>query len=145
ADHLDLLDGSDTLVINFAPASGATLHLALGQPTLLSAAAGQLNGASLNASQGYVIQVGSLGDGSASAAAAAINTAYAVAGTAAEHITFIGQDSSGNLEAWRFGAGSAGNATADANGNHQVDAAELVHLATLVGVNAAQLHATDLA
>ncbi|MBA5638400.1 DUF4214 domain-containing protein [Duganella sp. LX20W] len=145
ADRLDLLDGSDTLVINFAPGSGATLHLAQGQPTLLSAAASQVSGAALNSSQGYVIQVGSLGDGSAGAAAAAINAAYAVAATSTEHITFIGQDSSGNMEAWRFGAGSTGNVTADANGNHQVDAAELVHLATLIGVNAAQLHATDLA
>lgn len=141
ADRLDLLDGSDTLVINFAPGSGATLHLAQGQPTLLEAA-GQVNGATLDASHGYVIQVGSLGDGSASAAAAAINAACVVAGTAAEHITFIGQDSSGNMEAWRFGAGAN---VADSNGNHQVDAGELVHLATLVGVNAAQLHATDLA
>jgi hypothetical protein len=145
ADRLDLIDGSDTLVINFAPGSGATLHLAQGQPTLLSAAASQVNGAALNTSQGYVIEVGSLGDGSAGAAAAAINAAYAVAGTAAEHLTFIGQDNGGNMEAWRFGAGPIGNVTADANGNHQVDAAELVHLATLIGVNAAQLHTADLA
>jgi hypothetical protein len=144
-DHLDLLDGHDTLVRNFAPGTGATLHVVQGQPALLGATVGQVAGAALNFDEhGYVIQVGSLGDGSASAAAAAINQAYTVAATAAEHATFIGQDSNGNMEVWRFGPGTGGGGPADANGNHLVDAGELVHLATLIGVDAARIGMADL-
>ncbi|MBA5604382.1 DUF4214 domain-containing protein [Duganella sp. FT3S] len=143
-DQLDLLGGSDTTITGFVPGSGATLHLAAGAPTLVDASAVRVAGTALtfDASHGNVIQVGSLGDGSAAATAAAINRAYAVAGTLNEHATFIGQDAGGNTQAWLFGAGGG---AADHNGNHLADASELVHLATLVGVPTAQIGVADLA
>ncbi|MBA5687425.1 DUF4214 domain-containing protein [Rugamonas apoptosis] len=143
-DQLDLLGGSDTTVTGFVAGSGATLHLATGVPALLDASASRVAGTALtfDASHGYVIKVGSLGDGSAAAVATAINRAYAVADTLAEHATFIGQDAGGNTQAWLFGTGSG---AADHNGNHLADAGELLHLATLVGVPSAQLTLADLA
>lgn len=148
AARVDLLNGVDTVVTGFVPASGATLHLSAattaGAPSLIDASTTRVAGAALDfaAGHGYVIAVGSLGDGSATAAAAAINHAYGVAGTPAEHATFIGKDASGNTQAWLFGAASG---AADHNGNHLVDSTELVHLATLVGVAPAQIGAADLA
>lgn len=145
-DQLKLLGGSDTTVTGFVPAGGATLRLADGAAMLLDASASRAAGATLDfdAGHGYVIKVGGLGDGSAAAAAAAINRAYAVAGTLAEHATFIGQDAAGNTQAWSFGT-AGGTTAADHNGNHLADAGELVRLATLVGVNSALIGAADLA
>ncbi len=147
ADHLDLLGGSATTVFNFTPGSGATLHLAPANAasslTLLAdGGSGPLQGASLSFDGGnaYVMDIGSIGDGSAVAAATAINKAYAVASRASEALTFIGVDNNGNTEAWRFGSASASGA--DHNGNHLVDAGELVQMATLIGV-ATHLAAAD--
>ncbi len=147
-DRLDLLGGSDNVITNFAPGTGATLHLSHGQPALLNGIAARVAGSALtfDEAHGYVIAVGSLGDGSAAAAAVAINRAYSVAGALAEHATFIGQDTAGNTQAWLFGqAGGAATVAADHDGNHLVDGVELVHLATLVGVNPALIGAADLA
>jgi hypothetical protein len=38
-----------------------------------------------------------------------------------------------------------GTTTGDTNANHQVDAAELVHIATIIGVAPSSLTAADLA
>ncbi|HEU4843997.1 MAG TPA: C2 family cysteine protease [Burkholderiaceae bacterium] len=152
ADQLDLLGGSDSTVTGFVTGTGSTLHLAYGAdhgaPVLVEASVARIAATSLSfeAGHGYVIRVGSLGDGSADAAAAAINRAYTVAGSLAEHATFIGQDAGGNMQAWLFGqAGGDATVAADHNGNHQVDGAELLHLVTLVGVNPALIGAADLA
>ena len=72
-----------------------------------------------------------------------------------EHVTFMGQDSSGNTEFWFFGStagvqngiipGSSLTNTADTNLNHQVDANEITHIATVLGVAPGSFVAADLA
>jgi len=116
-----------------------------------------VNGASLSfsATSAIVINVGSIGSGTAASVAAAANKAYVVTDASFEHVTFMGQDSSGNTEFWFFGStagvqngiipGSSLTNTADTNLNHQVDANEITHIATVLGVAPGSFVAADLA
>lgn len=125
-----------------------------------------VSGASLQFTQNaYVLDVGTVGAGDAASVAAAANHLYTTAdvngnpnaslalgaaGAAGENLTILGETSSGNavIYQWaKFGATAssfiAPISTADTNANHQIDAAELTLLVTLVGVNANSLTAAD--
>lgn len=172
-DILNLADGTNSFIFHFTPGSGSLLSVSGAingtAVSLLDGTASQVKGASLNfgtfaSSTPIVINVGSVGGGTAAEVAAAANKAYQVAdasgsaasGSLGEHLLFIGTDAGGNAEIWSFqaplstlsvnGITTLGPVnTADLNGNHQVDANEITLIATLIGVNGNSLHATDLA
>jgi len=141
-DNLNLTGGGNTQVSNFVAGSGTTLHLAYTAPgatvTLLNGNAAPVAGANLNfgGSTAYVVNVGSVGDGSAAAVAAAINKAYTVADKSGEYLTFVGQDNNGSTEAWLF-------VSPDHNTNHFVNAHQIVPIATLIGVQVNTLSSAD--
>jgi hypothetical protein len=115
-----------------------------------------INGASLgfSATSAIIINVGSVGNGTAASVAAAANEAYLVADTPFEHVTFMRQDSNGNTEFSFFGSqvgaqngiipASSLTRTADTNGNHQVDANKITHVATVLGIVPGSFAAADL-
>ncbi len=168
---LNLLGGTSSTVYGFTPDTGSTLGVAdsavLGANVqLLDGTTTPVDGSQLNFGGGtvYVVNIGNIGNGSAASVAAAANHAYLVAdinGTGAaptatgEFITFMGQDSSGNTEFWFFGSTAGASHgqvpatslvnTADTNANHLVDASEITHVATVVGVAPTSLVTADLA
>ncbi len=137
--------------------------------TLLDGTTSQIRGSSLSfgsfaSSSPIMINIGSIGGGTALEVATAANKAYAVsgfggsaaAGTLGEHLMFIGTDAGGNAEIWSFRAPLSvltvnGVATlgpvnsADVSGDHMVETPEITLIATVIGVPAAGLHAADLA
>ncbi len=138
---MTLLDGTSTAVqgssLDFGTASGATA---------------------------IIVNVGSIGDGTAAAVANAAKAAYVVAdvngdaatGRLGEHVVFIGTNNGGDAEIWAFQAPLStvtvsGHAVqvpvngADLNGNQVVDSTEITLVATLIGVPATSLNAADLA
>ncbi len=152
------IPGIDNLVTNAA--TGAHLPVSILTPT----SANQVSGSTLNFTQNsYVINLGNVGDGSLSSIAAAANAVYKVADTngvstgttaasaAGENLTFIGTTTNGNTVIAQWADFSSANIngqlvpqhSADVNGNHQIDASELVQLFTLVGVQASSLTAAD--
>jgi len=162
--------GSDTLSLPAIDSLGVTGPGAPGSHVpvqiLAPTTSAPVSGASLQFTQhAYVLNMGSVGAGDAASVAAVANTLYTVAdvngnasaptssGTAAaagENLTIIGETSGGNavIYQWaRFGANPDGFVspipTADTNHNHQIDAAELTLLMTLVGVDANSLTAAD--
>ena len=145
-DTVEILGGTNNTVYGFVPGSGNHVMAAnttiAADVSLHNGATTQVAGSSLTFSNSManVVVTGSMGSGSTTAVLAAINASYAVADKAGEYVTFIGQDSSGNTEVWFFGstAGAANGlipasshaGPADLNNNHQVDANEIVHVAT---------------
>jgi hypothetical protein len=168
SDVVNLLGGTNTQVIAFTAGGGTDLNIAnTTSPNniqILDGTSSKVNGASLSFGNGtsYVVLIGSVADSSAATAAIAANKAYTVAdvngnGTTlgtGEYVTFLAQDSSGNTQVWFWGStngatngaipASSLSAGADVNGNHLVDANELTHVATIVGVLPATLTANDL-
>lgn len=97
-----------------------------------------LDGATLAfGNTGYVVNLGTVASGSAADVASAANAVYRVADANGEAIVFMAQTSAGNTVLYDWQA--PGGAGADMNGNHRVDAAELVSGVTLVGVQSSQL------
>ncbi len=140
--------------------TGSHLPVTILTPT----SASQVVGSTLNFTQNsYVINLGNVGDGSLSSIATAANAVYKVADTngvstgttaasaAGENLTFIGTTTTGNTVIAQWADFSSANIngqlvpqhSADVNGNHQIDASELVQLFTLVGVQASSLTAAD--
>jgi hypothetical protein len=168
-DTVNLLGGTNTAILGFTPGSGSLLNVAntnaAANIVLLDGSQTQVKGANLawGNSSVYVINIGTLSDTSAATAAVAANKAYAVAGVdgsatplgTGEYVTLIGKDAAGDTLIWFFGStagatnGTIPNASlagsADVNGNHLVDAAELTLIATVVGVAPTSLTAFDLA
>jgi len=92
------------------------------------------------------IYVGSLSDTSATTMANAANAVYRVADTNLETVVFFGGHGSDTvMYAWALPTANASFTTADANGNHLVDASELTSGVTLVGVAATSITAASLA
>jgi V8-like Glu-specific endopeptidase len=116
---------------------------------ILDGSSGQTtNGVTLNFQNNfYILKVGAVGGGSAAEVASAVNHVYTLAGSAWTNTTWpellevVGQTSVGNTLIYGFGTGFA---NPDTNGNHQVDAAELTLLATLVGIQSSTLTTHDL-
>jgi hypothetical protein len=125
-----------------------------------------VSGVTLNFTQhNYVLNVGAVGGGTAAEVATAANAVYSVAdingnanaalalgagAIAGENLTIIGETSSGNTVIYQWGELSkAANGvigpimSADANGNHLIDASELQLAVTLIGVQASSLAAAD--
>ncbi|MBV8047782.1 MAG: hypothetical protein JO171_11545, partial [Paludibacterium sp.] len=117
---------------------------------LTPTAASPIQGASLShfgfgttISNEYIVNVGTVGSGTAAEVAAAANKVYVPSDAAGEQIVFFGQITSG--------ANSGGTAifdwvdvtgapsSADSNGNHQVDANEFAGGVILVGVSASSI------
>jgi hypothetical protein len=158
---VEILGGSNNTIYGFAPGGGN--HVMAGNTTIAAdvslhnGATTQIAGSSLTFSNSVanVVVTGSMGSGSTTSVLAAINASYAVADKPGEYITFIGQDSAGNTEVWLFGstAGAANGlipassnaGSADLNNNHQVDANEIIHVTTLIGVTVSALAASDIA
>ena len=145
-DAVNLTGGTNTTIQNFAAGSGTVLYItAATDPSLIQILDGtstKVAGSSLTFGAGtqYVVNIGTVGDATAATAAVAANKAYTVSDATAEHITFIAKDAAGDTLVWQWGT-----TTGDANANHQVDAAELVHIATITGVAPSSLTAADLA
>jgi len=141
-DSVDLTGGTNTTVNGFVAGSGTGLHVTgatAANLQILDGSTTQVAGSNLTFGTGsaYIVEVGKVTSVSATTVAAAANHAYAATGGAGESITFLVQDSSGNTQVWSWaGVGSATD--------HQVDANELVHLATIVGVAPGALSTTDL-
>ncbi len=154
------LPAIDNLATNTTIGSGAHLPVTILTPT----SASQAVGSTLNFTQNsYVINLGNVGDGSLSSIAAVANQLYKVsdvngvstgttaASAAGENLTFIGTTTNGNTVIAQWADFSSANIngqlvpqhSADVNGNHQIDASELVQLFTLVGVQASSLTAAD--
>ena len=160
-DQVYLLGGSNTTIGGFTPGKGSSLDVANTTSAstiqiLTGSSTSPVNGASLHfGTTDYVINVGTVAATDANTVAAAINSAYSVADSAGEHATFLAQDSSGDTLVWFWGstsgvsngiipAASLAN-TADVNHSHQVTAAELTLVATVVGVAPSNLSAANLA
>ncbi len=160
-DTVNLLGGTNTIINNFVPGGGSTLNVTNttdpGSVQLLDGTATPVSGASLtfNAGTSYVVEIGTVSASTAAAVATLANKAYTPATAAGEFVTFLTQDAAGNTEVWFWGstAGASKGVIpqtslangADVNGNHLVDASELVHVATIVGVLPSALTANDLA
>jgi len=160
-DTVNLLGGTNTTINNFSAGSGTTLNVTnTTDPTaiqIIDGTAAKVAGSSLAFGTGtsYVVNIGTVTDATAATAAIAANKAYAPADVASEFITFLAKDAAGDTLVWFWGStGGAANGTipasslapgADTNGNHQVDAAELHLIATIVGVAPSSLTAADLA
>ena len=160
-DTVNLLGGTNTIINNFVPGSGTTLNVAnTNDPTtvqLLNGATAPVSGAALtfNSGSSYVVEIGTVSASTAAAVATQANKAYVPASTAGEFVTFLTQDAAGNTEVWFWGSTAGASkgvipqtslaSGADVNGNHLVDAAELVHVATIVGVLPSALTVNDLA
>ena len=91
-----------------------------------------------------VINIGSVGTGSAADVAAAANKAYVPTGGFGESVIFMGANGNGDTVLYMWGslthnAQGLGANQGDTNGNHMVDAAELSAGVTLVGVAASSL------
>lgn len=147
-DALNISNAIATYVFGFTPAKGSLLAVSGtvngSAATLLNGSTTAVQGSSLNfASSPVFVTIGSVGGNSAAEVATAANKAYAVAGSQAEHVVFLGTDSGGNAEIWAF-RGASGQ-KADLNGNHLVDANEISLVATLIGVPATSLTTADLA
>jgi hypothetical protein len=145
-DAVNLLGGTNTTIQNFAAGSGTVLYVtAATDPStvqILDGSSTKVAGTSLTFGAGteYVVNIGTVSDATAATAAVAANKAYAVSDATGEHITFIAKDAAGDTLVWHWGT-----TTGDTNANHQVDAAELVHIATIIGVAPSSLTAADLA
>ncbi|GEM_PF-2055045 len=158
-DAINLLGGTNTTVNGFAPGTGITLNVAnttnSGSVQLLNGTTTPVSGLDFTSGNNYVVNIGSVGTGSAAEVATAANKAYTVSDAAGEHVTFIGQTSSGNTVVFFFGSTSGSSNgiipaaslthTADTNANHLVDANEITFIATLTGVTTNNLTAADLA
>lgn len=123
-------------------AAGDTVWLtapALPAQVLAATQASPLDGRSLAfAANTYFLNVGPVGGGTPAEVAAAANAVYTVAGTAGEALVLFGQ-SGGDTVIYLWGGHTSGSA--DTNGNHHVDAAELTAGVTLIGVQATSLSA----
>ncbi len=172
-DSLALANGTNTAIAGFVPGHGSTLAVsgAVNETavSLLNGTSTAVHGGNLafgtaSAATAILVNIGSIGDGSAPAVAAAANAAYLVAGVngnaatgaLGEHVTFIGTNNGGDAEIWAFHAPPttvtvAGQSLqvpingADLNGNQHVDANEITLIATLIGVPATALTTADLA
>ena len=160
-DQVYLLGGTNTTIGDFTPGKGSSLDVANTTSAsaiqiLTGSSANPVNGVSLHfGTTDYVINVGTVAATDANTVAAAINSVYSVADSAGEHATFLAQDSSGDTLVWFWGstagvsngiipAASLAN-TADVSHTHQVTAAELTLVATIVGVVPSNLSAANLA
>ncbi len=172
-DRLDLAFGTNTSVAGFTPGKGSVLAVSgtINETavSLLNGTTTAVHGSSLafgtaSAATAYFVNIGGLGDGSATSVAAAANAAYLVAdvtgnagtGALGEHVIFIGTDSGGDTEIWSFRgpltsftvnsqAMKVPIAGADTSGTHAVIATDITLIATLIGVPATNLTAADLA
>ena len=89
-----------------------------------------------------------------SQAPAGCTVTWLVADVANEFVTFLAKDAAGDTLVWFWGSTTGAShgsipasslaAGADVNANHLVDATELVHLATIIGVAPSSLTAADL-
>ncbi|MDR3441040.1 DUF4214 domain-containing protein [Telmatospirillum sp.] len=168
-DTVNLMGGSGTSILGFTPGSGSSLDVANTTTSsalqILDGTSSAVDGSGLSFGNGtyYIVNIGNVGDGSAASVASAANAAYKVgdisgastpAGTG-EYLTFMGKDNAGDTVLWLFGSNSGATNgviptsslanSADTNSNHLVDANEIVHLATLVGVQPSSLSVYDLA
>jgi hypothetical protein len=140
-DRLNLAQGSGSYIFNFTPGKGSVLAISgIASPTatsLLNGTTTQVQGSSLNfgGSSPIYINVGSIGGDSAAEVVTAANAAYKVADVTGEHLLFVGTDSGGNADFWSYRT----------DGNHQVDSGAITQIATIVGVPATSLSASDLA
>lgn len=114
------------------------------KPSITEAGSGQqTQGTSLNFSSNInVIRLGSVGGGSAAETAAALNKVYSLAGQTGEALEILGQTSAGDTVIYDFGTKFG---SPDSNGNHLVDASELIYQAMLAGVHTGALTVRDLA
>ena len=154
----DYVPGSDGLA--FAQVDLLTTQIAHIPVTIITSG----NGTTLNFTQSaYALNVGSVGNGSATSVAAAANAVYVVGDVngntsqvgfdnsyAGENLLIFGQTSSGDTVIYEWAKwGKAPNGlylpifTADSTGQHTIEAAELLPLVTLVGVHASSLTAAD--
>lgn len=160
-DQVYLLGGADTTIGGFSPTKGSGLVIAnttnASTITILTASNNNMvNGASLQfGTTHYVVNIGTVTASDANTVAAAINSSYSVADSPGEHVTFLAQDPSGDTLVWFWGSTvgvsngiiptvSLAN-TADTSLGHQVTAAELTLVATLVGIAPSTLSAFNLA
>ena len=160
--HIVHVMGSVNTTINaFIPSTGSAVDVTNGATAaniaIVDGSQTPVAGNNLQFNQGTanVVNVGSFGDGSVTSVQAAINNAYIVADLPGENVTFMGTDNSGNTEFWFFGSTAGAShgqipasslaATADTNGNGTVDATEVTHIATLIGVTPANLTEFNLA
>ena len=129
---LDVAWGANNSIYGYMPGktelwivaqSGGLLSVLDGSATPIQASS--LNSSNASTAQGYVINVGGIGDGSAASVTAAANKA--VIGSVNANIVYMGTDSGGNTEFWAL------------HGNGDVTL-----IATLIGVPASKVMATDL-
>jgi len=140
----------------FGFVTGDTLNLGVwgrSNATILTpSSSSPLQGSSLNFGSDFggskninAVNVGAVGGGSLGEIATAANKVYVPADASDEAIVFFGQTSSGNTVLAYWGSSQvAQNTQADANGNHQVDAAEFTASITLVGVTSSSVTASQL-
>lgn len=158
-DTVNLLGGTNTTIVGFTPGSGTGLNVAntltSSNVQILDGSTTQVSNLTFNNGTNYVVNVGNVGAGTAALVAAAANTAYAVADSAGENLTFMGQTSSGGTVFYFFGstagvtngiipASSLVN-SGDTAGNHSVTASELTFIASVLGVAPNQFSSSDLA
>lgn len=120
-------NSSDTLRIGGEPNGIITTTQTMATVILAPSAASPVVGANLDFTNNfYVINVGSVGGGSAAEVAAAANKVYVPADVSNELVVFMGETTSGNLalDYWHSYPVNGVAAGADANANHQVDVAE---------------------
>ena len=173
SDTLTLSGGTNTTVAGFVAGSGSVLAVSgtvnSTGVTLLDGTSTPVQGSSLsfgtvNGATAYVVNIGTIGGGTAAEVVTAANKAYQMAGIAGnattgalgEHVIFIGTETSGDTEIWALHAPLTSMTvngqtvqvpinSPDLNGTHQITAAEITQIATLLGVAATTLSAPDLA
>ena len=159
-DTINVLGGTNTQILSFIPGSGATVNVAntsdAGSLQILNGTTAPVANLAFNANSNYIVNIGNVGGGTAAEVVTAANKAYTVADVAGEHVTFMGQTTGGDTVFYFFGstagasngtipASSLSTSSADLNGNHLVDANEIVHVVTLLAINSSTLTVNDLA